>query len=234
MILRPFFRFYGAKWRAVERGMYPHPLHSTIVEPFAGSAGYALHYADRDVILVEIDPIIAGIWRWLIAATSAEVLSIDPVDSVDDLPADVPIGARSLVGFAMNAATSSPRRTLSAGGRKLREQGRTLYGWTVELRQRVADQVPQIKHWQIIEGNYTLAPDIEGTHFIDSPYERQGIHYRFGSRGIKFGQLASWCQLRRGQPIVCEQPGATWLPFRSIGATKSGPRSKSAQEALWP
>jgi len=153
--LKPFFRFFGGKWRAVHAGLYPQPLHSRICEPFAGSAGYALHYPHHDVTLVDRDPVIAGIWRWLISSTPDEVRSIPLVDSVDALPEWVPLGARDLIGFSMNGATSSPRRTLSASARKLREAGRTLYGWTHELRERVATQVPFIKHWHVHEADPT-------------------------------------------------------------------------------
>lgn len=72
--LRPFWRYYGAKWRIAPR--YPAPRHRTIVEPFAGAAGYSLRYPDRDVILVEKYHVIAEIWRWLIAATPDEVRAI--------------------------------------------------------------------------------------------------------------------------------------------------------------
>jgi site-specific DNA-adenine methylase len=34
--LRPFFTFYGGKWRAAP--FYDAPTHGHIVEPFAGSA----------------------------------------------------------------------------------------------------------------------------------------------------------------------------------------------------
>lgn len=34
MTLKPFWRYYGGKWRAAPS--YPAPLHNTIVEPFAG------------------------------------------------------------------------------------------------------------------------------------------------------------------------------------------------------
>jgi hypothetical protein len=49
--LKPFFSYFGAKWRLAPK--YPPPLHRTIVELFAGSACYATSYADREVILVE-------------------------------------------------------------------------------------------------------------------------------------------------------------------------------------
>jgi hypothetical protein len=235
VILRPFFRYYGGKWRSVHAGMYPQPLHNTIIEPFAGSAGYALHYPHCEVHLIDRDPVIAGIWRWLVSATPEEVRSIPFVDAVDDLPEWVPLGARDLIGFSMNAATSSPRKTLSAGARKLREQGRKLYGWTHELRERVATQVPYIKHWRIHEGDYTIAHHgAEATWFVDPPYATAGKHYRYGSDYVSYGSLADWCRALKGQPIVCESPEADWLPFRALGQVKSGPRTQSTREAVWP
>jgi hypothetical protein len=107
MKLKPFWRYYGGKWRAAPS--YPTPVHSTIIEPFAGAAGYALHYPERDVVLVDCYRVVTEIWRWLIGATPDEVRALPLADSVDDLPAWSPLGARYLIGFAMNAATSSPR-----------------------------------------------------------------------------------------------------------------------------
>src|SRR5580765_4357242 len=93
--LRPFWRYYGSKWRAAPR--YPAPTHATIIEPFAGAAGYALRYPDRNVILVEKYACIAGIWRWLIGASRADVLAVPVVDSTGDLPDSVSQEARWLV-----------------------------------------------------------------------------------------------------------------------------------------
>ncbi|MGN6108961.1 MAG: hypothetical protein ACTHU0_27895 [Kofleriaceae bacterium] len=232
--LRPFWRYYGGKWRAAPS--YPAPRHQTIIEPFAGAAGYSLrHGIDRDVVLVEKYPTIAAIWRYLIAADPAEIRAIPEVDDVDDLPAWVPQAARWLVGFSMNSAASTPRRTLSAGRRMLRAKHRQFEGWTAAQRERVATQVKFIRHWQIIEGDYTLAPDVdEATWFIDPPYERAGRHYVHGSSGIDYAALGAWCRARRGQTIVCEQVGATWLPFRPHAVLKAGPNSQRSAEAVWP
>ena len=71
MNLRPFFCYYGGKWRAAPK--YPAPEHDTIVEPFAGAAGYATRYPDRKVVLVERDPVIAGLWRYLTKVSPAEI-----------------------------------------------------------------------------------------------------------------------------------------------------------------
>ena len=68
--LRPFFGYYGGKWRDALKH-YPEPDHETIVEPFAGSAGFSLRYAHRKIILCEIDPE----WTW------------EPVAWIDGRPA---------------------------------------------------------------------------------------------------------------------------------------------------
>jgi hypothetical protein len=94
--------------------------------------------------------------------------------------------------------------------------------------------VSRIRHWLVIEGDYSVAPDIEATWFVDPPYERAGRYYVHGSRGIDYARLAAWCRARRGQAIVCEAAGATWLPFRALGSFHSSPASKRSEEAVWP
>lgn len=232
MTLRPFWSYYGSKWRAAPR--YPKPLHGTIIEPFAGSAGYALRYPDRNVVLVEKYDVLAEIWRWLIASSPRDVLAIPTVEHVDALPSWVPDGARSLVGFAMNDATTAPRRELSAGRRKSAANGRHFQGWNEARRERVASQVDAIKHWRVIEGDYSAAPSDHATWFIDPPYNnRAGSYYVHGPMGIDFAVLAEWCQARRGQVLVCENEGASWLPFRSFTTLQSGVNGSGSKEVLW-
>ena len=228
--IRPFWRYYGGKWRAAPR--YPKPEHGIIVEPFAGAAGYAMRYPDARVTLVEKYDVVAEIWRYLIGTTAEEIRRIPLVECVDDLPAWVPQGGRWLVGFALNAAVVSPRRTLSSGRKKLRDMGRVYEGWSVQQRERVASQVERIRHWVVIEGDYTLAPDIEATWFIDPPYNnRAGSYYVHAD--LDYAVLATWCQSRRGQVIVCENEGATWLPFRTFATLKAGVNGKGSKEVIW-
>lgn len=71
------FYYYGRKKKL--SGRYPDPTHPVIVEPFAGSAAYSLHGDrwQRKVILVERDPEIAALWRWLIGeATPDDILGL--------------------------------------------------------------------------------------------------------------------------------------------------------------
>lgn len=233
--MRPFWRYYGGKWRATKSGAYPQPLYPVIVEPFAGAAGYATWWgADRECILVDKYQTIAAIWRWLIDADEAQVLAIPEVDNLDDLPDWVPAPARSLVGFTMNLASSTPRKTLSKERREHRARNRQFEGWSPAMRARVAEQLKHIRRWRSIAADYTAAPDIEATWFIDPPYQLAGKHYVHSSKAIDYTALAEWCQTRRGQVIVCEQAGADWLPFRRLGLFKAGPSKVRSAEAIWP
>ena len=112
--MRPFFGFYGGKWRDA-RKHYPAPEYNTIVEPFAGSAGYAVRYADRKVILGEKDAVIFGVWDYLIHVSAHDILAIPdlvPGQTVTDLP--ICQEARWLVGFWLNRGASRPRTGPSA------------------------------------------------------------------------------------------------------------------------
>jgi len=83
MRLLPFFCYFGGKWRAARK--YPTPQHDTIVEAFAGGAGYALNYSDRKVVLHEVDPTVYQLWDYLIHVSPAEILALpSAVAHVDD------------------------------------------------------------------------------------------------------------------------------------------------------
>jgi hypothetical protein len=231
MSLKPFWRYFGGKYRSAPK--YPRPTHRAIVEPFAGAAGYSLRYPERDVILVERYAVVAEMWRYLIAVQPSEVRRIPCVEHTDDLPSWVPQGARWLVGFTMNAATDHPCRKLSAGRVKLRSMGRIFEGWSEAQRERVATQVESIRHWRIIEGDYTDAPDVEATWYIDPPYVGMTRTYKHGNDQIDYPALGAWCQTRRGQVLVCENEGADWLPFRPFAVLKPGVNGRGSREVLW-
>lgn len=230
MTLKPFWRYYGGKWRAAPR--YPKPRHRTIIEPFAGAAGYALRYPDRDVVLVEKYEVIAEMWRYLVAANENEIRRIPEVQHVDDLPSWVPQAARWLVGFRMNSATTAPRKQLSAGGKRLAAMGRRFEGWTSATRDIVASQVGRIKHWRVIEGDYTCAPNVEATWFVDPPYNNRAGSYYVHSE-VDYAALGAWCRSRPGQVIACENAGADWLDFRSFAVLKPGVNGNGSHEVIW-
>ncbi len=230
--LRPFFGYYGGKWRDTLR-LYPEPTHDVIVEPFAGSAGYSLRYHDRDVILVEKDPTLVGIWRYLIEVATADDIRTLPDlkegQTVDDL--DVPQAARDLIGFWLNRGVSRPRKRPS---KWMRDGIRPGSFWGDRVRETIASQLEHIKHWKVYNKGYDACPyEGEATWFIDPPYEVKGRFYLHGSGGIDYSHLGSWCKVRQGQVIVCENEGATWLDFQPLEATKTTRRGQRSAEVAW-
>lgn len=174
--LRPFFGYYGGKWRDTPKN-YPAPAHETIVEPFAGSAGYALRYPEKKIILCERDPKIAAVWRYLIAASADEIRAIPdlPLDgTVDDL--DLCEEGKWLVGLWLNRAAASPRKSPS---KWMRSNIRPGSFWGERVRSTIASQVESIRHWRLIEGDYSKC-ELAGpaTWFIDPPYQLAGKHCR--------------------------------------------------------
>ena len=206
------------------------------MEPFAGAAGYSLRYPDRNIILVERYAVVAEMWRYLIGVSEAEIrrIPLNP-EHVDDLPAWVPQPARHLIGWWFNNATASPRLQLSAGRKKKAGMGDKMEGWTEATRERVASQLSAIRHWKIIEGDYTDVPYLsaEVTWFIDPPYNNAaGRHYALGN-DLDYAALGRWCRERRGQVIVCENEGAKWLPFRTFATFPSSINGRGSREVIW-
>ncbi len=231
-MLRPFFPYYGSKWRAFD--LYPAP-GPVIVEPFAGSAGYATRYPDRRVLLIDSDPVIAGLWAYLIRATPAELLRIP------DVPAGATVfdvawpceEARWLAGFWLTPGVFHP--ALKASSWAINNPGAGRF-WGAAVRERLAAQVPAIRHWEIRNCSYADAPDVEATWFVDPPYQVHGRKYRHSSKRIDYANLGAWCAARRGCVTVCEQEGATWLPFQPLGDIRASTRGgvgRVSREVVW-
>jgi len=237
--LRPFFSFYGGKWRSAPK--YPPPVYDIIVEPFAGSAGYSVRYPDRNVILVERDPEIAETWRYLIKVSSEEILALPDLEleqTVDDL--NIHPEARTLIGWWLNKGASRPSRRPSSNMKMSvmgKRQGDPPSGWWGSvIRERIASQVGRIRHWTLIEGDYRCLQEMEATWFIDPPYVKAGKYYKYGPKTLNYTELGAWCRSRTGQVMVCENVGATWLPFRpwlNTKANESRSGGKVSREALW-
>lgn len=229
---KPFFTYFGAKWRSAPR--YPRPRHDTIIEPFAGAAGYSMRYYDRRIILTDKDPVIAGIWQYLIRVSENEILSLpdlEPFQKTIDL--SIPQEAKWLIGFWLNKGTTSPCITPSKWMRK----GINLTSsWGKEIRFRIASQLKYIRHWKVSNEDYKTLDNLTATWFVDPPYQNMGKRYKFSSKLIDYSGLAFWCRQRNGFTIVCENLGADWLPFEMYMKTKTvGGRTPTniSNEAIW-
>ena len=223
--MRPFFTFFGGKYRLAPQ--YPSPQHDTIIEPFAGSAGYSVRHNAERVVLVEIDPTIVGVWRYLIAVAPEEVRSLPDITegTVDDY--GLHQEARDFVGFWMNKAMTGPCRTPS---KWLRSGIRPMSSWGQPVRDRIASQLAEIRHWEVIHDEWFNAPEAEATWFVDPPYMVRGQRYRYSA--VDYLKLGEWCRERPGQTIACENEGADWLPFKPFRDAKTARANRSA-EVIW-
>ena len=235
-MIPPFWRYYGGKH--MHAGAYPRPLYNgLIVEPFAGSAGYACrHGAGRDVLLIDADPIIAGLWAWLIGASADDVKGIGDIPdggTVDDL--DAPQPARWLAGFWCNNGVAQPCKSPSQWARHPPKG--SWGGWGPRVRERVASALPLIRGWRVLHGTYSAAPDVMATWFVDPPYQgKAGSHYKHGSGALDYDALGRWCRAREGRVIVCESDAAQWMPWsgrRTLRATSGSHRKPPRADVVW-
>jgi hypothetical protein len=154
------------------------------------------------------------------------------IDHVDELPPSCGEEARWLVGFWLNTGMSQPAKQRSNWGRD--ERYRYSHFWGQKVRRRIASQLDGIRHWSIIEGDYSVAPELPGHYFIDPPYQRAGYAYRYN--GIDRTALAQWCRSRQGFVQVCESIDADWLPFQAHSVIERHRRTQRGQfsaEALF-
>ena len=214
MRLRPFFSYYGSKYRIIEK--YPAPVHDTIIEPFAGSAQYATRYPHKKVHLYDLDENVVVVWDYLIHVSETEIKSISlDFEHVDDT--GYTYEQKILCGFLIGSTSNWPRKTISPQFKK--------QSWI----QRIASQIQYIRHWKITHSSYENISNHLSTWFIDPPYQNKGIYYRKSSKNIDYSHLATWSKSRNGSIIVCENDGASWLQFKKLCTTKGSKNTKSTE-----
>lgn len=229
MSLKPFFCYYGGKWRAAPK--YPAPQYDTIIEPFAGAAGYSTRHHQKKVILYDSDPVIAGLWDYLIHVSAEDIRRLPlEVKHVDDLKCCQE--AKWLIGFWLNKGSATPHKQPTTW---MTSGVRPNSHWGGVIRERIASQVDLIRHWKVFNREWDFAPNMEATWFVDPPYNNKaGTHYTHNS--VHYPKLAEWCRCWKGQVIVCENDGADWLPFRPFATIKSNSckRGKGySKEVIW-
>ena len=213
------FSYYGSKRQLAH--LYAEPQHDLIIEPFAGSAGYSLHGSRwrKDVLLLDRDIRIVGVWEWLIGeATRVTILAL-PELRVGETSREF----LSIASVATRTVNSLSTAVVTPSMVAAWEQSRSL----------LADDISKIKHWHVRCGEYTDAPDVAATWFVDPPYEGfVGDGYIYGSPGLDYTRLATWIRARAGQTIVCESGVAGYLPFEPLRTGTDKPDDAHA-EFVW-
>lgn len=214
------FSYYGSKSKIVH--LYPPPKFGTIIEPFAGSARYALRYFDRDVVLADKYSVIIDVWRYLQQASEADILGLPELKLGDTLESHTLSDAeRKFLGFLVHPGVERPRHTVTQFGTDYIENA---------LRD-IAKQLFKIRHWKFINGTYECLANPEATWFIDPPYFLGGNEYVHGNKTLDFASLEAWSKNRNGQVIICENSSASWMPFMTLKKMRG--QSKLTTEVWW-
>ena len=222
--MKIFFSYFGSKGRMAK--LYHPPAYNTIIEPFAGSAGYAIRYYYKNVLLYDLSPVVCGVWDYLINVDPSELRRLPILredQTVDDIKG-VPVEAKHFVGFWLTQSQTYPSKKCQTKSRGS--------GWTASIRNRTAEQVQFIRRWKVFCQSYETIDNREATWFIDPPYEKAGTRYKLGSELIDFNKLSIFCKARQGQVIVCEQKGAEWLPFETLIVERNA-SNKENHEVVW-
>lgn len=230
MRLKPFFTYYGGKYRIAAR--YPKPIYSQIVEPFCGSAGYSLTHNSKKVFLYDLNERVVGTWKYLIKVSEKEILDLPEVFE-DIRYLKIAQEAKWLIGYWCNKGSCEPRNKPSTW---MKSGIRPNSHWGPAIKNRIASQLKEIRHWECELRDYkNLENNFPSTWFIDPPYAaKAGRLYTYSS--IDYENLSKWCNERNGQAIVCEMEGASWLPFQSFCRAKTleGLRGKKQiKEMIW-
>ena len=108
------------------------------------------------------------------------------------------------------------------------------------MRKRVAALVDRARgKVEVVLGDYTAAPDVAATWFVDPPYQPVPCKKTARPRGagyagppLDYRALGEWCRGRAGQVLVAEQAPAAWLPFRPL-AYHGNALGERGLEVLW-
>lgn len=214
------FYYYGRKKQLAR--YYPAPLYDRIVEPFAGSAAYSLHQDNwkKEVILVEKDERVAEVWEWLINEAKPQDFASMPELKIGESSSEFLHIVHAATKMAFHYKTIKVTPVLARN-------------WEIS-RRVMAKSVHKVKHWRILCGDYSEAPDVEATWFIDPPYKASsGQGYRHGSDALAYDMLADWVRSREGQTICCEGESGDYLPFEPLLKNCKGVAGKTSMERIY-
>jgi len=201
--------YYGAKTNIIDH--YPTPKFDKIIEPFAGTARYALKYFEKDVLLVDKYDVIIKIWQWLQKCSPSDIMGL-PRFKVGDNINNHTYNCeeeRFLIGFLCGFSFRRPTDIAVVRDRNRPNQ------LNHRIR-KIATQLFKIKHWVIRTGTYEEINNEDATWFIDPPYQFGGEWYAKSNKNIDYPSLHEWCKSRKGQFIVCENNQATWMDFKPM------------------
>jgi hypothetical protein len=148
-MLQPFFSYAGAKFR--EAVLLGPPRYNHVIESFAGSAAYSCVWEPAQVTLIEANPVVCGVLKFLQRVSPDEIMRLPSnISHVDELPPWVCEEERNLIGFWFDAGLAAPSLRRCNWGHN---PNRHSFYWSETVKHRLASQVDRIGHWNIVWGS---------------------------------------------------------------------------------
>jgi len=226
--MRPFFSYYGAKYTGAKH--YGPPRSDLVIEPFAGSACYSTRWDARNVRLYDVSVDICDLWDFLIRCSNRDIENIpDAFEDIDQVMS-LPRGAQLLARFWVSKGRAEPSGVLSPWYNQYKNANDCLV-WGPGVKRRILLQKSFIQEWTIDRMSWEKIPLIQAHWHIDPPYDNKaGACYPHSD--VDYDALGDWCKNLPGEVDVCENVGATWLPFTPLYSVKTT-RGAVSRETCW-
>lgn len=156
------WRYSGSKKRLLKYLPAPPLNTATIVEPFAGSAAYGLHYKPKSLILAEANTDVRELWEWLATtATEQDLKELEakkPTEKVDIRSLGLPKPQETLMRLSISGAyvgqlssfVAYPQHSFDLSG--------------------VAAALSYIRRSVRIERDFRDTEGLNALYFVDPPY----------------------------------------------------------------
>ena len=248
--MRPLWSYAGGKWRGAKH--YGPPRADELIEPFAGSACYALYWEHPRVSLYDVSPDVCDVWEWVLGCSEDDVRRIpDGFERSEDW-AELPDGPRQLVFwnvkyadarvfarlpdwyllFCRTGERTGPLRKADAYADGRPRDNRSQRYWGKRMKARLIAAKPLMKDWTIQLMHYGCIPQRRAHWFVDPPYQGE-CGKRYPYHHIDYAHLGAWCRGLPGPVDVCERHGADWLPFEPLYVNHAAHSGKRVREVVW-
>ena len=214
-ITGPLFKWFGSKWLSSK--ILPIPKYDSIIEPFAGGAGYSLRHFAKDVTIYEKNVHIYELWEYLISAAT--------YSDIREIPLNIPVGTdiRTIgLNKGQELLLKNWQRTNNVGECwTISPWGNMPGQWTESTRARISEEHSCIAHWDLGGKNgfhsFVEVVNNEVTWFIDPPYK---YNYLYGDKAFDYQLMVNGIDGVAGEIIVCEaicpktNQMPNYLPFK--------------------
>jgi len=232
------FYYYGSK--KIMAKHYPSPIGDRIIEPFAGSASYAVYWLCRSdkyrAVLIEKDKRVVDLWNRLLSMTQSDIMKLR-CPRIGDKTSDYLI----MVTATGNAINRCKSMTVTSRMPRIFEI----------MKGKIAEMLPMVKgRIEIVHGEYSQVDEVikpRDTIFVDPPYApndrtADGSIYG-GGNGYCNGcnssdldyehlreKILSWSEI--AGVVVCEYYNANWMDFRLLGNNNDS-QKRGFKEGIW-